>query len=198
MRTKLTLGLAAVGCATIVVSTLAQQPYTPREAASRDRDRQEATQSSDARVGTSDDEVSTRRQQTQPSLAPVPPRAEYGPDAHNGSLMVDWDRHGDVSFNAPMHWSNEEGKLSRTADDLARKLGEAQSDADRAKLKDDLTKVLEKQFDLRQKHHRDEVDALQAKLARLKQLVDTRQERRREIITKRLDQITSAAQGLGW
>ena len=79
-----------------------------------------------------------------------------------------------------------------------RKLGEAKSDSDRSKIKEDLSQILEKQFDLRQKRHLDEIKSLEAKVKKLKELVDKRQENRREIVSKRLDQILSDAEGLGW
>ena len=94
--------------------------------------------------------------------------------------------------------SGEEASLAHEADQLARKLGEAKSDSDRAKIKDDLSQILEKQFDLRQKRHLDEIKSLEEKIKKLKELVDKRQENRREIVSKRLDQILRDAEGLGW
>lgn len=53
----------------------------------------------------------------------------------------------------------------------------------------DLSQILEKQFNLRQNCHIDEIKSLEAKVKKLKQLVDKRQENRREVVSKRLDQI---------
>ena len=92
----------------------------------------------------------------------------------------------------------EEANLAREADELGRKLGDAKGSEDRSKIKDHLTQVLEKQFDLRQKRHQDEIKALEDKVKKLKDLVDKRQENRKEIVAKRLDQILSDAEGLGW
>src|SRR5262245_42683548 len=94
--------------------------------------------------------------------------------------------------------SPEEATLDHETADLARKLGEASSDSERSKIKEQLTERLEKQFDLRQKRHLEEIKSLEAKLKKLKELVDKRQENRREIISKRVDQLLSDAEGLGW
>ena len=104
---------------------------------------------------------------------------------------------GDL-FLSTAGMSGEEASLAHESDQLARKLGEAKSDSDRAKLKDDLAQILEKQFDLRQKRHLDEIKALEEKIKKLKGLVDKRQENRREIVSNRLDQILRDAMGLGW
>jgi hypothetical protein len=93
---------------------------------------------------------------------------------------------------------NAENTLAHRADELARKLGGAKSETDRSQIKTELTDVLEKQFDLRQKRHHDEIAALESKVKKLKDLVERRQENRREIIAKRVDQILRDAEGLGW
>jgi hypothetical protein len=99
-----------------------------------------------------------------------------------------------------VRWSHspEENKLAQTAAKVAKALGEAKSDSEKDKLKDQLNKVLESQFDLRQKRHADEISALEARVKKLRNLLDRRQENRREIVAKRLEQILSEAQGLGW
>ena len=61
-----------------------------------------------------------------------------------------------------------------------------------------MNELLEKQFSLRQKRHQEEIAGLEAKVKKLKELLEKRQENRREIISKRLDQILSNAEGLGW
>jgi hypothetical protein len=93
---------------------------------------------------------------------------------------------------------NAESLIAHRADELAKKLGEAKSDTERSQIKTELTDLLEKQFGLRQKRHQEEIAGLEAKVKKLKELVEKRQENRREIIAKRLDQILSNAEGLGW
>jgi hypothetical protein len=99
-----------------------------------------------------------------------------------------------------VRWSRspEENKLAQSAAKLAKLLGDAKSGSERDELKDQLNKVLESQFDLRQKHHADEISALEARVKKLRNLLERRQESRREIVAKRLEQISSEAQGLGW
>jgi hypothetical protein len=95
-------------------------------------------------------------------------------------------------------FSAEENNLSRQAEQLAQQLAAARSDSDRDKIKGQLTEMLEKQFDQRQKRHEEEIKQLEAQIKKLKDLVDKRQENRREIIVRRLDQIVKESQGLGW
>src|SRR5205823_5847514 len=78
---------------------------------------------------------------------------------------------------------------ARHADQLARQRGEAGSDADRDKLRAKLGEVLEKQFDQRQRRHEAEIEALEAQVKKFKDLVQRRQENRREIIGRRLEQV---------
>jgi hypothetical protein len=88
--------------------------------------------------------------------------------------------------------------LANEATEVARQLGSAKSDADRDKLKTQLSTILEKQFELRQQRHKKEIESLEAQVKKLHDLVDKRQENRREIVAKRLDQVLQEAQGLGW
>ncbi len=83
-------------------------------------------------------------------------------------------------------------------DQLIRQLGEAKSDSDRDRLKVKLGEVLEKQFEQRQKRHEGEIAELEAQIKKLKDLVARRQENRREIIARRLEQVLRESQGLGW
>ena len=94
--------------------------------------------------------------------------------------------------------SDEEASLANEADQLAQQLGAAKSDAEKDKTKTRLREVLEKQFDSRQRRQEAEIEALEAQVKKLKELVQKRQENRREIVSKRLDQILRDAQGLGW
>ncbi len=92
----------------------------------------------------------------------------------------------------------ETSGLSFQAEQLSQQLAAAKSDSDRDKIKGQLSEILEKQFDERQKRHEEELKALETQVKKLKDLVDKRQENRREIIGARLNQILKEAQGLGW
>jgi hypothetical protein len=106
---------------------------------------------------------------------------------------VNWSGYG-----AAWKYQAEEQSLLREANDLVRKLGEAKTDNDKEKVKGKLGDVLEKQFDLRQKRHNQQIEALEAQVKKLKELVEKRKENRKEIVSKRLDQLQREAQGLGW
>ncbi len=94
--------------------------------------------------------------------------------------------------------SDEDSSLAQWVNELSRKLGEVKSDSEKSEIKNQLQQALEKQFNLRQKRHHDEIAELEAKVKKLKDLVEKRQENRREIIAKRLEQILRDAEGLGW
>ncbi len=81
---------------------------------------------------------------------------------------------------------------------MAQQLAAAKSDSDREKIKSQLAETLEKQFDQRQKRHEEEIKSLEAQVKKLRDMVEKRQENRREIISRRLDQIVKESQGLGW
>jgi hypothetical protein len=93
--------------------------------------------------------------------------------------------------------SREELELAKQSAKLIKQLGKAEGES-KDKIKTQLTETLGKQFDLRQKRHEAEIAALEAQLKKLKELVQKRQENRREIIGKRLDQLVREADGLGW
>jgi hypothetical protein len=81
---------------------------------------------------------------------------------------------------------------------LVQRLKDAKSDSEVEKLKGQLDEALEKSFAMRQKRHTQEIEELEAKVKTLKELVAKRQEKRREIVANRREQILRDAQGLGW
>jgi hypothetical protein len=100
-------------------------------------------------------------------------------------------------FRVPTHdWriQNDEAGIAP----IVHELGNAKSDSERESVKTRLSEELEKAFATRQKRHLKELEALEAKVKELKDLVAKRQENRREIIANRRDQILREAQGLGW
>jgi hypothetical protein len=105
---------------------------------------------------------------------------------------------GGFAFDAGQPNSMLPIQLSAETDPLVRQLGEAKSDAERKNIKAKLIQVLEKQFDRRQRRHEAEIEALEAQVKKLKDLVRARSENRREIVSRRSEQILREAQGLGW
>ena len=131
-----------------------------------------------------------------PDAAPVvvqdvPPGASYGVRQSARTLFSSRP-------NQFFAYSTEENGLSHQAEQVAQKLAAAKSDSDREKIKSQLAETLEKQFDQRQKRHEEEIKSLEAQVKKLKDLVDKRQENRREIVSARLNQIVKESQGLGW
>ncbi len=92
----------------------------------------------------------------------------------------------------------EEVRLSQESSKLVHEFQSADSDSKRDDLKPKLKEALGKQFDLRQKKHGKEIEALEAEVKKLKQLVAKRQENRDEIITRRYEQVVRESEGLGW
>jgi hypothetical protein len=144
---------------------------------------------------------------SEPPQPPNPPQALYGPGPQIAAQPVPAPPLPPGATYIVPHYSGpgfafagspEESNLAHEANQLARQLGEAKSDADRDKLRTRLGEVLEKQFDQRQKRHEAEIKSLEAQVKKLRDLVEKRQENRREIIARRLDQILRESQGLGW
>jgi hypothetical protein len=88
-------------------------------------------------------------------------------------------------------------ELARQSQALVKQMGKATGD-EKDKLKTKLTETLEKQFDMRQKRHEKELAALEAQVKKLKDMVQKRQDNRRDIISRRIDQLLRDAEGLGW
>jgi TATA-binding protein-associated factor Taf7 len=65
---------------------------------------------------------------------------------------------------------------------LAKQIINAKTDVEKDKLKDKLKETLTKRFDDRQKRHEKELEALEAQVKKLKEMVSKRQENKKEII----------------
>ena len=81
---------------------------------------------------------------------------------------------------------------------LAKQLSEAKTDSEKDKLKEKLKELLTKQFDERQQRHVKELEALDAQVKKLKEMVGKRQENKKDIIDERTKQLGREAAGLGW
>jgi hypothetical protein len=92
----------------------------------------------------------------------------------------------------------EEATLNHEVATLTKQLETADSDSRRDEIKTKLNVLLGKQFDARQKRHANEIETLEARVKKLKQIVSQRQENRTEIISRRLDQIIQDSKGLGF
>ena len=92
----------------------------------------------------------------------------------------------------------QESALAHEANEIRHRLESATTDAQRSEVRTKLSENLGKQFDLRQKRHGLEIEALETQVKKLRELVRKRQDSREEIISRRVDQILREAEGLGW
>ncbi|HEV3004419.1 MAG TPA: hypothetical protein VGX78_08145 [Pirellulales bacterium] len=91
-----------------------------------------------------------------------------------------------------------DAKLAQEAQQLIEQYAGATDDDGRAKLKDQLAQTIERQFEAQQKLRELEVSRIEARVKKLRNLIDKRNMAKRTIIDKRLDQLIRDAEGLGW
>jgi flagellar motility protein MotE (MotC chaperone) len=94
--------------------------------------------------------------------------------------------------------NQEERGLARQADELARRLGDAENTGDRDKLRTELREVLGKQFDLQRERREQEIAQIEERVRKLRDQLKKRSDNRQKIIDNRIDQILNDADGLGW
>jgi hypothetical protein len=121
---------------------------------------------------------------------------QHSPFSGYGTTLAPQYRSSGGAFYSPS--DAESTKLAHESEQCMHQLAEAKSDSEKEKLKSKLGEILDKQFDVRQKHHETEIAALEAQVKKLRDLVQKRNENRREIVSKRLDQMLRDSQGLGW
>jgi hypothetical protein len=94
--------------------------------------------------------------------------------------------------------SNEGHQLRQEAAQLLQQYGAAEKDDEKSKIRDQLETVLEKEFDLQKKQQDAEIERIEQQLEKLKAQVKKRNDARKSIVERRLDQLTQEAEGLGW
>ena len=147
MKSKLVLLLiAAVGSTALVASA-----QTPTHMSSRPTGRPRG------RMSSSRSRSRCRRSRRAPARRP---HSRRSPPMRGMRLYG--SRPQDFSFSV------EENNLAHQAEQFAQQLAAARSDSDREKIKSQLTDLLEKQFDQRQKKHEDEIKQLEAQIKKLK------------------------------
>jgi S-formylglutathione hydrolase FrmB len=109
----------------------------------------------------------------------------------------DYQIAGSVYYGSSYGQNAEEMQLAQLTHTLVKQLAKADGQ-EKEKIKASLTEALDKQFDLRQKRNEAEVAALESHVKKLKEIVQKRQENRRDIVSKRLAQLVGEAEGLGW
>jgi hypothetical protein len=81
---------------------------------------------------------------------------------------------------------------------LTKEYAKTEGNEARTKVKDKLSAALVKQFDAQQKRRDLELDRVEKQVKKLRDLMKKRDEERKTIIDRRLDQLVREADGLGW
>ncbi len=142
-----------------------------------------------------------------PAPVPPPPNDPFGQPPHTTTIVRTADgATNTVTLGQPLftdpnaaflfyhHFDQADTQVVQ----LAKQIVEAKTDTEKDKLKDKLKDTLNKQFDDRQKRHEKELEALEAQVKKLKEMVSKRQENKKEIIEERTKQLEREAKGLGW
>jgi hypothetical protein len=117
-----------------------------------------------------------------------------------------WGGNSNVPFGmAPQHRDPEVAKLidaevtaEREVNRLTKEYAKTEGNEARTKVKEKLAVALEKQFGAQQKRRDLELDRVEKQVKKLRDLMKKRDEERKAIIDRRLDQLVREADGLGW
>ncbi len=141
-------------------------------------------------------------QPTQPPQVAQPPQAAGGVFSGGGGGADNYFSY----FGGPQYppdprghkLNQEEHELAQQAAELTRQLGEAENTGDRDKLKTQLGELLGKQFDVQRQRREQEIAQIEERVGKLREQLKKRSDARQTIIDRRLEQIVSDADGLGW
>lgn len=129
------------------------------------------------------------------AIAQAPPPARPGENATFGRYTsAGTYAHSD---ERAQQWQQEQ-QMAIESGQLAHQLADETNSEKQAELRTKLAGILEKQFDASQKRREAEIAAIEQQLTRLKGTLKKRADARREIIDRRLEQLTREADGLGW
>ncbi|HXT58816.1 MAG TPA: hypothetical protein VN699_09270, partial [Pirellulales bacterium] len=90
-----------------------------------------------------------------------------------------------------------DAQLTQQTEALASQYGEASKDEDREKIKAELSELLAKQFSIQQQIREDEVAQIEARVKKLRELIEKRKAAQQSIIKQRFEQLLRDAEGLG-
>lgn len=90
------------------------------------------------------------------------------------------------------------GALSTKARKIVAAYAREKDAKQRSVLRSELQKLIGQQFDLRRQQREKEVVRIEARVRRLREILDKRSAARDEIVSHRLDQLIREANGLGW
>jgi hypothetical protein len=91
-----------------------------------------------------------------------------------------------------------EHELDRQSDDLVKQYGGTEDYTQREKLRTQLRELLVKQFDAQQQRREKELERVEKRISDLRAQIKKRTSVRNEIVDRRLENLTSEADGLGW
>ncbi len=89
-------------------------------------------------------------------------------------------------------------KLEVKCSKLGKKYGEAKTEKDKEKIRNELKEALGELFEIKQAENEDRIKQIEKKLSELKEKNSLRKEHREEIVNRRLEQLTASASGLAW
>jgi hypothetical protein len=120
------------------------------------------------------------------------------PPGAAGHAVVQYGQPHDEQSDETAKLNARDAELGQEAESLVKQLADATDDKQRDSIKDKLQETLAQQFDTQQKVRELEVTRIEAKVKKLRDVISKRNDARRSIIEKRLDQLIREAEGLGW
>ena len=120
------------------------------------------------------------------------------PGRGTGIFAVEAVPEGEQESDELSKLNARDAQLGQEADSLAKQLAESANEKQRGEIKDKLQATLAEQFDTQQKVRELEVARIEARVKKLRDVISKRNEARRSIIEKRLEQLAREADGLGW
>jgi hypothetical protein len=94
--------------------------------------------------------------------------------------------------------NKSEHELGRKSHELLKEYSATDESSEHERLASELRETLEAQFDLQIKRRELELQRVEERLAKLREQLKKRSEVRKQIVDRRLEQLTSDAEGLGW
>jgi len=95
-------------------------------------------------------------------------------------------------------WTGDVMGAETRQERLLAKYAQTADEKQRAEIKAELSKVLERQFDLQMQQREREVTQIEARVKKLREMIEKRKSARQTIVTGRLDQLLNEADGMGW
>jgi len=92
----------------------------------------------------------------------------------------------------------EAAKAEQEQHRLLTNYAQSTDEKQRAAIKEALSKVLQRQFDLQIQQHEREVSEIEARVKKLREMIAKRNAARQSIVSSRLDQLVNEADGMGW